>query len=275
MIESGGSPDVFVVDFARARRTRKATFGQVLESAFVRTPVPVVVDGHAIGQAICRVMDACTFADVQGRAWLWNEYCVFLSREDHDRLRDVEDMLSHDLLALLNEEVLRRDARMPDGFLVRLLVDESNDVKPGRGVVRVRHRKDTGAAPTVAGEITMRSDRLPGPVRDASPTERGVGPRLVSAGGTVAVEEGRECVLGRADPSAGGGHVALPGATGKVSRRHVRVHVEGESVRVRREAGANPVQVDGAPLAEGEEVSTSLPVELVLSNGDWRGTLCR
>jgi hypothetical protein len=275
MIETGPTPDVFRIDFGKARRTRRPTFGQVLEGAFVRAAHPVVVDGHAIAQAICKVMDACTFADVQGRAWLWNEYCVFLAREDHDRLRDVEDMLAHDLLSLLNEEVLRREARMPDGFLVRLLVDEGNELVPGRGVVRVRHRKDTASAPTVAGEITMRSDRLVRAPRDPSPTDRAAGLRVVCAAGSVEIAEGRMSTLGRANPEGGPSHVALPGATGKVSRKHLSVLVDGDSVRLRREPGANPVQVDGRALADGEEVTTTLPVELALSNGDWRGTLCR
>ena len=67
MIETGPTPDVFRIDFGKARRTRRPTLGQVLEGAFVRAAHPVVVDGHAIAQAICKVMDACTFADVPGR----------------------------------------------------------------------------------------------------------------------------------------------------------------------------------------------------------------
>jgi hypothetical protein len=275
MIEAGTTPDCFLVDFARTKRPRKATLGQAIESAFVRAPVAVVVDGHALGQAICRVMDACTFADVQGRAWLWNEYSVFLSREDHDRLRDVEEILSRDLLALLNEEVLRREARMPDGFLIRLLVDEGNELPPGRGVIRVRHRRDTAQPPTVAGEITMRSDKLGAPDSSSPHTLRDMGLRLVCEAGSVAVPEAGWVVVGRADPGAESGHLALPGATGKVSRRHVGLRVIGEEVSVRREAGANPVQANGRPLADGELVSMLLPVELVLSNGDWRGRLCR
>ncbi len=275
MIEPGSTPDSFLVDFARVKRARKSTLGQMLEGAFVRSSAPVVVDGHAIGQAICRVMDACTFADVQGRAWLWNEYCVILSRADHDRLRDVEELLAHDLLALLNEEVLRREARMPDGFLVRLLVDEGDELPPGRGVLRVRHRKDTAQAPKVPGEITMRSDKLGSVGKGNAPTEREVGLRLVSAGGNVGIMESGWVTLGRADGGGGADQLALPGATAKVSRRHVSVRVVGEEVSVRREPGANPVQANGRALAEGDVVSMSLPVELVLSNGDWRGTLCR
>jgi hypothetical protein len=164
---------------------------------------------------------------------------------------------------------------MPDGFLVRLLVDEGGEVQVGHGVLRVRHRKNVAQAPTVAGEITMRSDRVPGRGAEGGTTEREAGLRVTCAGGSIAVPEGVWVSVGRSDPAAGAGHLGLPGASGKVNRRQLSLRAEGAAAWVRRESGANPVQVNGRPLAEGEEVSIPLPVELVLSNGDWRGTLCR
>lgn len=276
MITAGEGPDTFKVDFGRAKRKRKASIGAAIESVFVRAPVPVTVDGHALAQAICAVMDACDFADVHGRVWLWNEYTVFLARVDHDRLRDVEEVLRRDLMVLLNEEMVRREARMPEAFLVRLLVDDAEEVQVGCGVVRVRHRKDLAAAPVVPGEITMRADRIHRPAASAPEvTDRESGLRVRSAEGSVALPEGRRVCLGRAAPDAGPDHVALPGAGAKVNRRHVGVRVVGAQAEVSREAGANPVEVGGRALAEGESVSVPLPAELSLSLGAWRGTLCR
>lgn len=275
MITRGTSPDTFLVDFAKARRTRKASLGASIESLFVRAPAPVTVDGHAIAQAICGVMDACDFADVQGRPWLWNEYSLFLARPDHDRLREVEELLRSDLLALLNEEIVRRDARMPEGFVVRLLVDEADELGDGRGVLRVRHRKDLAVAPAAPGEITMRADKIARPApRPPDSTERDGGVQVRCGAGATSLAEGRPLVLGRAHPD-NGPDVALPGASGKVSRRHVSVTVRGGEAEFTRLLGSNPVEVGGRALAEGESALVALPAELSLGGGAWRGTVAR
>ncbi|MSQ02656.1 MAG: hypothetical protein EXR71_12335 [Myxococcales bacterium] len=276
MIKRGASADQFVVDFSKVPRRKKVSLGVSLESVFVRTPSPITVDGHALARAVCGVMDQCDFADVQGRPWLWNEYVVFLSRPDLERLRDVEEALRRDLLTLLNEEIVRRDARMPDGFLVRLLADEENEVPVGAGVIRVRHRKDLATVPLVAGEITMRADKLAAPARPApDSTERDAGLRVRSAGGAAGIPEGRRVSLGRSAPELGEGHVALPGAGPRINRKQVGVLVRGDQAEMTREIGANPVEVGGRALAEGEVIHVALPVELSLSHGAWKGTLCR
>lgn len=276
MITTGGTPDTFLVDFSKAKRKKRAGLGGTLESIFVRAPAPVTVDGQALGQAICAVMDACEFADVQGRPWLWNEYACFLARADHDRLRDVEESLRGDLLALLHEEMVRRDARMPDAFVIRLLVDEAEEIVVGSGVIRVRHRKDVAVAPEAPGEITMRADK---PKKTAVPpadhTDRDTGLRVRGPSGAVAMPEGRRVALGRASPEAGADHIALPGAGARVNRTHVYVTVRGNEVEFTRVPGANPVEVGGRALAEGEALTVALPAELVLGAGAWRGTVCR
>ncbi len=281
MISAGATPDTFLVDFSKAKRRKRAGLGGALESIFVRAPAPITVDGHALGQAIRAVMDACEFADVQGRPWLWNEYACFLARADHDRLRDVEESLRGDLLALLHEEMVRRDARMPDAFVVRLLVDEAEEIVVGGGVIRVRHRKDVAAIPEAPGEITMRADK---PKKSKKPaddeTNRDTGLRVVAASGSVAIPEGRRVALGRTAPDAGADHVALPGATTKINRQQVFLIVRGNEAEFTRAPGANPVEVGGRALAEGESCKVPLPTDLVLSveaNGKaaWRGTVRR
>lgn len=276
MIRAGDTPDTFLIDFSKAKRRKRAGLGGALESIFVKAPAPVTVDGHALGQAICAVMDACEFADVQGRPWLWNDYACFLSRADHDRLRHVEDSLRGDLLALLHEEMVRRDARMPDAFVVRLLVDEAEEIAVGSGVIRVRHQKDVAATVEAPGEITMRADK---PKKAAAPaadhTDRDTGLRVRAAAGAVAIPEGRRVTLGRASPDSGADHVALPGAGPRVNRAHVQLKVVGNEAEFLRISGANPVEVSGRALGEGEGVTVPLPAELVLGAGAWRGTVCR
>ncbi len=275
MITRGANAGTFLVDFSKARRSRKG-IGKSIESIFVRAPAPVTVDGQALAQAIVAVMDACDFTDVQGRAWLWNEYRIFLSRPDHDRLRDVEDALRTDLLSLLNEEIVRRDARMPEGFLVALVVDEGDELNEGRGVLRVRHRKDLAQAPVVPGEITMRADRIAKPAPKApESTERESGLRVVCEAGSIGLPEGRPMALGRAAPDVGADHLALPGAGPRVSRRHISVTIRGNEAEIVRLPGSNPVEVAGVALAEGEAVRAVLPAAVGLGGGAWRGTVTR
>lgn len=276
MIRVGETPDTFLVDFSRAKRRKRAGLGGALESIFVKAPTPVTVDGQALGQAICAVMDACAFADVQGRPWLWNDYACFLARADHDRLRDVEESLRSDLLALLHEEMVRREARMPDAFVVRLLVDEAEEIVVGSGVIRVRHRKDVAAMVEAPGEITMRADKpKKAPALAVDHTDRDSGLRVRGPAGAVGIPEGRRVTLGRASPEAGADHVALPGASARVNRTHVYLTVRGNDAEFTRAPQANPVEVGGRALGEGEAVTVPLPADLVLGAGAWRGTVCR
>ena len=276
MIAAGATPETFLIDFSKAKRRTRPTLASQIESLFVRRPAQGTVDGHALGQAICAVMDRCEFADVQGRPWLWNEYAFFLSRSDYDGLRDVEDLLRRDLLTLLHEEMVKRTARMPDNFLVRLMVDDNEEVELGKGVIRVRHRKDAAIAAPVPGEITMRADKAKGPPPpEVDRTDRDAGLRVRGPGGAVPVPEGKRVAFGRATPDALPDHIALPGAGSKVNRQQLFVLVRGGVAELTRAPNANPVEVEGIALAEGETRTVPLPAELVLSAGAWRGTLCR
>ena len=122
----------------------------------------------------------------------------------------------------------------------------------------------------------MRADKIAVPARPGpDSTERDAGLRVRSAGGSAAIPEGRRVSLGRAAPELDEGHVALPGAGTRINRKQVAVLVRGNEAEISREPGANPVEVGGQPLAEGEGVKVTLPVELSLSHGAWKGTLCR
>ena len=84
------SPDRFRADFSRVRR--KGAWWKVFEPRAV-----VVVDAYAIAQAVTTVMGSCPFKSATGQPQVWNEYRVFLSRADHDRLRPIEASLQKEL----------------------------------------------------------------------------------------------------------------------------------------------------------------------------------
>lgn len=287
--KTGVSPDTFDIDFAAAKRPRKRTIAEQLDtvlagSLFTRTADPVIVDGLALGQAITAAIDTCDFADATGKPWLWNEYRIFLNRADHDGLRGIEDALGDQLRKLLSEQFVRRDASVPSVFVVRLLPDEGNAVVSGKGVLRAYRNKTVAVAPVAAGEITMRADRIASVPSISShgqaslggePTDRH-GAIVEFTGGTLPLPEGRRRVLGRPG-GVGEDHLALPGTdqNKKISRRHAALLVHGDQVEVTREPGTNSVEVGGQALDEGRSVTVPLPTEIVLAGGQWRGTVRR
>lgn len=255
------APDRFRVAFAQARRG--AAWRRLLEP---RGGV-VVVDGYAVGQAVVAALAACPFKSASGKPQVWNEFRVFLSREDHDRLRPIEASLQAELGPMLYEELMRLDAVTVGALVIRLLVDDGDEIEAGAGIVHARHVPDAEAATPGASEITVRLDK---PRPNAAATDVGtvpVGALVVRApAGPVVLRSGAWHVLGRAHPEAAADHVAIPGASGKISRRQVAVRVEGDAVEIAREPESNPVAVGGAPLPPGQSVTTRLPVELLLSN---------
>lgn len=256
------SPDRFRVDFAQVKRTSgwRALFSKD----------PVVVDGLAIGRALIGAIAACPMRSPAGAPQVWNEYRLFLARPDHDRLRPLEATLQRDLMPMLYEELVRLNAVTIGGVVVRLLVDDAEDVEPGHAILHVRYAPDAENAPR-SGEITMRLDKLPGggtPV----PTQRlslGEGV-LRSPAGDLALQGGVRYTLGRADPEGGPDHLAIPGATARINRRQLTVMVSGGHIEVTRDAGGNPVSVGSQALAPGQSVRERLPTEIVLSGGELR-----
>ncbi|MFZ5480571.1 MAG: FhaA domain-containing protein [Myxococcota bacterium] len=252
-------PDRFRVDFAQARRERG------WRAVFAAKESPV--DAWAIGQVVIAALGRCPFKSVTGVPQPWNEYSLFLAREDHDRLRPVEAALQEELAPLLYEELVRIGASTVGALTVRLLVDDADDVAPGAGILRARHVPDAEAPAPGAGEITVRLDKLKAP--PPTPTQRVGGLVAVTPNGVVALPAGARVVLGRAHPGAGPDHVALPGAGPRINRRQVAVKVDGAEAEVTREPGdTNPVAVAGRALAPGESVRASLPVEIALSGGE-------
>ncbi|MES2638191.1 MAG: FhaA domain-containing protein [Myxococcota bacterium] len=257
------TPDRFRADFSKVKR--KGDWRKVFEPKSV-----VVVDAWAIGRAVSAAMVTCPFKSATGQPQVWNEYRVFLSRADHDRLRPIEQSLQKDLGPILYEELVRIDAVTVGALTVRLLVDDADEVEPGNGVLHARHVPDAQAAVPGAGEITVRLDKQ----KPMGPSLSAGGPGTVPVGaavlraptGDVVLRSGVRHVLGRAHPDAGGDHVAIPGAGPRINRRQAAVRVDNDHVEVTREpADSNPVAVGGAALAPGQTVREKLPVEIVLS----------
>jgi len=267
------SPDRFRADFSKVKR--KGAWWKVFEPKAV-----VVVDAWAIGQAVSAAMVTCPFKSATGQPQVWNEYRVFLSRVDHDRLRPIEASLQKDLGPILYEELVRIDAVTVGALTVRLLVDDADDVPPGGGVLHARHVPDPEAAPPGVGEITVRLDRQKPAGPSLSPAVVGTVPVgaavLRSSAGEVVLRGGARHVLGRAHPDAGPDHVAIPGAGSRINRRQASVFVDGDLIDVSREPGdSNPVSVGGVPLAPGQSVQEKLPVEIVLSGGEMKLSVSR
>lgn len=257
-------PDRYRVDFAQLKR---ASGWRTLF-----TPKDVVVDAWAIGQAIVAAVGRCPYRSATGAPQVWNEYALFLSRADHDRLRPIEATLRSDLGPILYEELVRMGAVTVGAPTVRLLVDDADEVPPGTGMLRVRHVPDAEVPVPGAGEITVRLDRPRVEARPPESTQRVGGAVLrLATGASVPLPERRRVVLGRSHPGAGDDHLALPGAGPRVNRRQAWVALDGDHVEIGREGGdANPVAVGGRSLAPGEQTREKLPVEVVLSGGELR-----
>jgi hypothetical protein len=250
------TPDRFLVDFAQTKR--KGNWKRLFEPKAV-----VVVDAWAIGQAVVSALAVCPFKSATGRPQVWNEYRVFLSRADHDRLRPVEVTLQKDLAPLLYEELVRLEAVTVGALVVRLLVDDADEVEPGRGILHARHIPDTDATAVHAGEITVRLDKPKATMSNNGTLP--VGALILRTPAGELVLRGGRTVLGRAHPDAGHDHQAIPGANGRINRRQLALKVEGGGVEVTREPDGNPVAVNGTPLAAGQSTVVALPAELLLS----------
>ncbi len=257
------APDRFQVDFTRLRRPGRGRFGRLL-----RPTESTTVDAWAISQAVIFALEACPFRSATGAPQVWNEYRVFLSRADHDRLRPVETTLHGDLGPLLYQKLVEMKAVTVGALVIRLLVDDADEIEVGTGILHPRHIPDAAGVPGGQGEITVRLDKVT-TVPTSETTSRVGRVKLVAPRGEVTLGDGARHVLGRAHPDAGSDHLALPGASGRINRRQLAVRVVDEGIEVGREPGdSNPVAVNGHALTPGQVVVVPLPADISLSGGD-------
>lgn len=263
----------------------RVSFGEL---AKVRRGEPVLVDPYLIARAVAAVMRECTVRSAAGRPILWNEYRVVLARADFDLVRSLQGPLERDLATVLTQEAQQRQAELVGALRITVVFDEADELPAGQGVVRVAFvPTDKLVAPrnnemtvrldgwAVAGEIAARAAQhnpSASPdtvfVQDAGDTARAGETVLAWPGGEVALAVGATVVVGRPHPEAPPQFVALSGAGAKVNKQHFWIAVGKESVRIGRLATANPVHVDGVPLAASEERDLVPPVEISLSRGD-------
>jgi len=247
--------DLFRVHFLNAPRPRAGLL------AYFR-PAPTVVDGWAIGQAIKAALRHCHVRNVRGNVQAWNEY-RFMAAPDMERLRPLQAVLNRDLADLLRDIISDLGAETIGDVAVRLLTEEGGDARPGEAMLRVAFRADAVRTADAPGEITVRY--APQHAASAPAQTQRVGrARVRGPGGSITLPDRVRVVLGRAHDGAGDDHLPLPGASGRVSRRHVALLFDGDALEVTREPGANPVRVAGRALDPGVPVRVPLPTQLVL-----------
>ena len=256
------------------------------ELARVRRGEPVHIDPFLIAQAIGLVMRECNVRSALGKPIVWNEYRLILARRDFDLIRPLQALLERDLKTVLAHEAKAREAELVGELRVTVVFDEADELAAGEGVVRVAFVPTEKLAAPRAGEMTMRLDSwaVSGEiaVRPATPTDTVIvddatspGHALYWAGGSAPLALGTTVVVGRPHPDAPAQFIALTGAGTKVNKQHFWIVANATSARIGRFAKANPVHVNGQPIAAGEDLEVVLPAEVSLSRGDFVVTVQR
>ncbi len=247
----------------------RVAFGEL---AKVKRGDVVQVDPFLIARAIALVMRECTVRSAAGRSILWNEYRVVLARQDFDLVRSLQGPLEKDLQQVLTQEAKAREADLVGELRVTVVFDEADELPVGQGVVRVGFVPTERLVVPRAGEMTVRLDgwAVAGEIDTMFVDDTGGGERctLEWPGGEARLEPGVTVMVGRPHPEAPARFIALTGAGAKVNKQHFWIALGTVGVRVGRLAAANPVHVNGQPVAASQEIEAALPVEISLSRGD-------
>jgi hypothetical protein len=270
---SKDSNDQFRVRFAELARVRR---GEVVH-----------VDPYLIAQAIGLVMRECNVRSALGKPIVWNEYRIVLARRDFDAIRPLQAPLERDLKTVLAQEARSRQAELVGELRVTVVFDEADELAAAEGVVRVGFVPTEKLAAPRPGEMTMRLDSwaVSGEIaiKPPSPTDTVIvedqtapdGHVVYWAGGRAPLALGTTVVIGRPHDEPPAHFIALTGAGAKVNKQHVWLAATPTSVRIGRFAKANPVHVNGQPIAAGEDLEVALPAEVSMSRGDFVLTVQR
>jgi hypothetical protein len=275
VIPDENDPSVFQVDWAALeaggnpwKRARKPT-----------------VDPFLVAKAVKEVMRLCPSRTATGSPMVWNDYAVFLDISDWTRIKKLEGTLVRDLGGVVEKELAGLKAEMVGPLNVRLLRDESGNVRPGTGVVKADFTEARKLAKPDPSEMTVRIGKPAAPSLTDVPTERvpemvvgkgGSGLRVQWDRGSATVAGGTRIVLGRPHQPASPGFVPLTGAAGKINKRHLWIEGGGGGVIVGRFSEANPVEVAGRLVQQGGQIAVDkFPVQVVLSNGEMKLTIDR
>lgn len=244
-----------------------ATGGLLDRARRLLDPEDPEITPERVGLALRAVMGRCRQRQVDGGRLVWNDYTVFLALADHETLRPLAASMSEGLLRTLEQERARLGASLVGPLVVRLRCDRDAPLEPGRAFVRARFEPVTATTPA-PGELTLRAPEL----QAGMDKTRRVAEAL-SAVRLCWLDQRRllplgETRLGRPHEGAPPGFLPLLGADAHVNRVQLHLIIEGERVAVHRPPDANPVVVDGAPLAPGAKLALErLPASLALSGG--------
>ena len=243
------------------------------------------VDPFLIAKAVKQVMKQCPNRTATGGPLVWNDFSVFLDLADWTRIKKLESTLVRDLGGVVEKELATLKAEMVGPLNVRLLRDESGNVRPGTAVVKADFTEAKRMAAPDPSEMTVRIGKPAAPSLTDLPTERvpelpvpngGTGLRVQWDRGSAMVSGGTRIVLGRPHQPASPGFVALTGAASKINKRHLWIEAGGGGVIIGRFSEANPVEVGGRLVQQGGQIAVdSFPVQVNLSNGEMKLTIER
>lgn len=244
---------------------------------------PTAVDPHGIAQAIIQAMRACDLRSAHGAPLVWNEFRLFLAREDFDALRAVLGRTSAALDTLIRRELARLGAETVGEPVVVLRYDEAMDIPAHRGILEVGFN-ETQARPDGRDQVTIRLGRpVAAPAPDApradpagaeAPAPDETLPdlhplRLRWGDQSVLVLAGTVARVGRPHAPAPPTFVPLLGTEDnmKINRVHVLLDHRGPVPVVHRPSDANPVHVGEVLVAAGSIMSLErLPAQITLAN---------
>jgi hypothetical protein len=273
LIPDEHDPSAFQVDWTALRagrnpwkRARRAT-----------------VDPFLVAKAVKQVMRYCPNRTATGGPLVWNDYAVFLDLGDWTRIKKLEHTLGRDLGGVVEKELSVLKAEMVGPLNVRLLRDESGNVRPGTGVLKAEFTEAARLAPPDPAEMTVRVGKPAAPSLTDPPTERvpeipagGARLRVHWGRGTATVAAGARIVLGRPHQPASPGFVPLTGAASKINKRQLWIEAGGGGVIIGRFSEANPVEVGGRLVQQGGQIAVDrFPVQVTLSNGEMALTIDR
>ncbi|ANM30927.1 hypothetical protein ABI59_17110 [Acidobacteria bacterium Mor1] len=145
--------DRFEVRFERLKRELLPLRKQILMDRSM-----LQVDPQLILEAIRRVMPYCELHDGAGNRLVWNEFKVFLAREDHDEFAPMEPRLVAEADQVLDAYRKSLGAEAIGDLTLRLLVDDSDAVEGRVSVIQVAAKANKALNEYVAPpeEITVR-----------------------------------------------------------------------------------------------------------------------
>jgi hypothetical protein len=244
----------------------------------------VAVDPFLVAKAVRAVMKECPHRTATGSPLVWNDYAVFLDLTDWSRIKKLEGTLVRDLGGVVEKELGVLKAEMVGPLNVRLVRDESGNVRPGGAIIKGDFTEAEKLATPDPSEMTVRVGRSMSPrpliepptVRLRDESLNGGGLRVEWERGKANVPDGSRIVLGRPHQPSSAGFVALNGAGTKINKRQLWIEAGAGGVIIGRFSEANPVEVSGRLIQSGGQIAVDrFPVDVSLSNGELNLTIHR